>query len=280
MLHETSHGTFAKNKLLSHIGGTFISSYLIFHMAVPYRCSHLKHHSHLGHTEKDPDYQFHIACGLYDRSQNIYAFIIKNILLSLIGYRTIHYIKYIYQDRILFDMSGQPERVKREAVHERWVFFSYWTLLLAAIVYFGVFQEFVLFWLVPMFTSAIAIGWLAELAEHYPLPESENTYLFLTRNRNGSWLENFLIGRHGDRYHLIHHLIPNIPCYQYKAAHKELLKDDAYRKWNEKCGGIFTKKKSDEESLISFIIKYRDWHKSSSSTGDETFCENLLRNTN
>ncbi|CAM3616803.1 fatty acid desaturase [Pseudoalteromonas sp. A22] len=275
LLHETSHNTFAENKILNHIGGTYLSSYLVFHMAVPYKCSHMKHHSHLGDRQEDPDFEFHISCGLYDNSQPVHWFIIKNILLSMIGYRSIQYIKYIFKDRIFFDMTGQSDKTKREAVRERWAFFVYWAVLASLIVYFGVITEFILFWLVPMFTAGITIGWLAELAEHYPLPELEKESLFLTRNRNGTWLENFIIGRHGDRYHLIHHLAPNIPCYKYKAAHQALLNEEAYRNWNDMCGGIFTWRNDKEESLISFIIKYRDWQKTNPDS--ESFCTYLIQ---
>ncbi|WP_274597437.1 hypothetical protein [Pseudomonas sp. SST3] len=31
----------------------------------------------------------------------------------------------------------------------------------------------VCFWLVPLFTTAVAVGWIIELAEHYPMPAVE-----------------------------------------------------------------------------------------------------------
>lgn len=39
--------------------------------------------------------------------------------------------------------------------------------------YFGVIGQLLLFWLVPLFTMAVAVGWIIELAEHYPLPAAE-----------------------------------------------------------------------------------------------------------
>jgi fatty acid desaturase len=278
ILHEAAHFHFAKNRLLNFIGGTVLTSYLIFHMFTPYRNSHVGfHHRHFGDPENDPDYNFHILLGLYEAKESHAQFIWKNLILALIGYRSWEYIKYIYHDRILFSEDKVVIRMPISITTDRLLFAATWIMVLSLVAWFNVWLEFLLFWIVPCFTTYIAIGWCAELAEHYPLPESEDRRLLMTRNRKGWAIENFLFGRHNDRYHLVHHIFPTIPFCNLKRAHDVLLQDDAYRQWDAMWGGIFTRRHPDEETLISYVKKY----KAEVMTGNpasprQSFAERLL----
>lgn len=278
ILHEAAHFHFAKNKIINFVGGTILTSYLVFHMFTPYRNSHVGfHHRHFGSPEDDPDYNFHILLGLYETKESHSQFILKNLVLALIGYRSWEYIKYIYHDRILFTQDKIVVRMPISITADRLMFLGTWVVVLALVAWFNIWLEFLFFWLVPCFTTYIAIGWCAELAEHYLLPESEDNRLLMTRNRHGWAIENFLFGRHQDRYHLVHHIFPTIPFYNLKRAHEVLLQDDAYRQWDAMWGGIFTRTHPEQETLISYVKKY----KAEVSSGDSresrpTFAERLL----
>lgn len=278
ILHEAAHFHFAKNKTLNFLGGTVLTSYLIFHLFTPYRNSHVGyHHRHFGDPEDDPDYNFHILLGLYEAKESHARFILKNLVLALIGYRSLEYIKYIYQDRILFNEDKVVIRMPITITMDRLLFAATWIVVLFAVTWINVWLEFLLFWIVPCFTTYIAIGWCAELAEHYPLPESEDKRLLMTRNRKGWAIENFLFGRHNDRYHLVHHIFPTIPFCNLREAHEVLLQDEAYRKWDAMWGGIFTRKHPDEETLISYVKKYKaEVATHNTKPGRPSFAERLL----
>ncbi|PHM48649.1 fatty acid desaturase family protein [Xenorhabdus miraniensis] len=255
ILHEASHNVLAKNKVLNYIAGTYLSGYLVFHFYNSYSYSHIKyHHVYLGDKDKDPDYNFHIKSGLYNSNEDSKDFFIKNILLALTGYRSFKYIQYVIKDRIKIQ-NNENEEGKKELIP----FLLYWIAILSVCVYFDVILYFLAFWLVPLFTFAVAIGWIVELSEHYPLPESENEALLLTRNRKGAWWENFFFGRHNDNYHLVHHLHPGIPHWNMKKAHIHLMSDTNYARWDRLWGGIFTRKNKNEETLLSYAKKYREY---------------------
>ena len=278
ILHESAHFHFAKNKLLNFLGGTVLTSYLIFHMFTPYRNSHVGfHHRHFGDPEDDPDYNFHILLGLYEAKESHARFIWKNLVLALIGYRSWEYIKYIYHDRILFSADKIVIRMPISITADRLLFAATWIVVLSLVAWFNVWLEFLLFWILPCFTTYIAIGWCAELAEHYPLPESEDHRLLMTRNRKGWAIENFLFGRHNDRYHLVHHIFPTIPFCNLKKTHSVLLQDDAYRQWDAMWGGIFTRQHPDEETLISYVKKYKaEIFANQSASTHQSFAKRLL----
>lgn len=270
VLHESTHKVLAKNRAINWFAGTFLSGYLVFHLYQSYSTSHIKnHHVHLGHPEKDPDYNFHLKCGLYDLQQSEHEFFLKNVVMALSGYRTLQYIKYVVKDRV----QGQDPRIRSE----RRVMWAYWAVILAVAVWFGVVAELVLFWLVPLFTTAVAVGWIIELAEHYPLPAVETDKLLLTRNRKGNVLENFFFGRHDDNYHLVHHLHPSIPHWNMRKAHKLLMSHPEYARWDNMWAGIFTRDRNSrhKETLLSYAAKFRA-HKIVNQGDDSSFARRML----
>ncbi|MGW5049837.1 fatty acid desaturase [Actinokineospora sp. NPDC004072] len=264
ILHEASHKVLTRNGVLNVVLGTVFSGHLVFHMYNPYRSSHIGfHHRYLGDPEKDPDYGFHVEIGIYDPTLSNRAFFLRNILFAVLGMRTLEYVRYVVEDRLLFRKDQIAVSMPISLRAERWLMGAVWVVLIAVFAVTGVLLEFALFWLVPLFTTAVAIGWLSELAEHYPLPESEDKQILMTRNRHGWAVERFLLGRHNDNYHLVHHLNTGVPFWNMKKAHNVLLGDPAYARWDGLWAGILTRSpgRGDKETLVSYAAKYRDWRR-------------------
>ncbi|MBB4912862.1 fatty acid desaturase family protein [Actinophytocola algeriensis] len=262
LLHESSHKTFARNSVLNVIGGTVLSGYLIFHLQGPYRNTHVGlHHRNLGDADLDPDYRFHIECGLYDHNRSSRAFVIREVFLSAIGLRTFSYLKYLFRERFWSNSSMPQISTPVPLRIERLILVAEWALIIGLCAWFGWLPELLLFWFVPLCTSGVAIGWLSELAEHYPMPEGESKRVLLTRNRHGRRWEQFLLSRHADRFHLVHHLNTGVPFWNLRHAHKVLLDDPGYAMWDGMWAGVFSRPaaRKDKETVISYAAKYREW---------------------
>ncbi|GIF96679.1 hypothetical protein Cci01nite_17730 [Catellatospora citrea] len=280
-LHESSHKVFARNKTLNLIAGSVFSGYLIWHLHGPYRSSHVgNHHRNLGDVETDPDYRFHIECGLYDTERSDRHFFYKELVLSALGLRTLDYIRYVVNERVFTDSSKITVSVPVPLRVERAILLTQWAAIIGVCAWFGWLPQLLLFWFVPLFTTNVAIGWLAELSEHYPMPESEHRPLLLTRNRHGRFLEQFLISRHNDRYHLVHHLNTGIPHWNLGRAHRVLLQDPQYAAWDGLWAGAFTRPRSrkNKETVISYAAKYRQWRKAGGdpSVSNPTFAQLMM----
>ncbi|MEU3066819.1 fatty acid desaturase family protein [Streptomyces sp. NPDC006906] len=261
-LHESSHKVFARNRTLNLVGGTLLSGYLVGHLYGPYRSSHVgNHHRNLGDAVNDPDYSFHIECGLYDAERSDRHFFLKEVVASALGLRTFTYLGYIARERVFCDSSQITVSVPVPLRTEQKAFVAQWAVILGVCAWFGVLPELLLFWFVPLFTTNVAIGWLAELSEHYPMPESENKQILLTRNRHGVFLERFFLSRHNDRYHLVHHMNAGIPFWNLGRAHQVLLGDPGYAAWDGLWAGAFTRPRDrrDKETVISYAATYRTW---------------------
>jgi fatty acid desaturase len=264
VLHEASHKVLARSSWLNLVLGTVFSAHLVLHMYNPYRSSHIgQHHRFLGDREKDPDYEFHRKCGIYDPSRSNAHFFLRNILSAMLGLRAVEYVRYVVEDRLLFRDDQVAVSMPISVRAERLLMAAVWTALLVPLILGGFLVQFILLWIVPLVTTATAIGWLSELAEHYPLPESESKQILMTRNRHGRLVERFLLGRHNDSYHLVHHLNTGVPFWNLKKAHRMLLGDPAYARWDAMWAGILTRPRSrrDRETLLSYAAKYRDWRR-------------------
>ncbi|WP_369211077.1 fatty acid desaturase [Streptomyces flavofungini] len=280
LLHESSHKVLSRNPALNLVLGTVFSGYLVFHLYSPYRTSHIGfHHRYLGDPQKDPDYQFHRDLGLYDAGKSDTRFFLENIALAILGLRTAAYIRYIVRDRLFYRGPQTNVSMPVRLATERVVFIAQWLLITAVCFATGTLHLLLLFWFVPLFTSAVAVGWLSELAEHYPMPESERAQLLMTRNRHGWALENYLLGRHHDNYHLVHHLNMSIPFWNMKRAHRILLDDPTYARWDALWGGIVTRARDRDgaETVVTYAAKYRAWRRAGGSPGaaSPTFAEVL-----
>jgi fatty acid desaturase len=280
-LHEAAHKTLTRNSRLNLVAGTVFSGYLIFQSFGAYRASHVgSHHRHLGDAESDPDYRFHLECGLYDPATPTRRLVLKEVLASVLGLRIPAYLSYVVRDRLLHDPSGSRVSMPVSPRTERLVFAAQWLLIIGTCAWFGVLAELALFWFVPLLTTNLAIGWLAELAEHYPLPESESSRILLTRNRHGRLVERFLLSRHNDRYHLVHHLNTGVPFWNLGRAHRVLLADGAYARWDDLWAGVLTRPRSrrGRETVVSYATKYRAWRQSGGdpTAGDLTFAQLVM----
>jgi fatty acid desaturase len=269
-LHEASHKTFMRNPFLNFVSGSFLAGYLVFQLYGPYRSTHVGlHHRHLGEADADPDYMFHIECGLYDERRSTRSFLLREIVFALVGARSFAYLSYLVRDRFWSDGENLTVSTPIPVRAERALLALQWLLIAGVCAWTGTLTELALFWLIPLCTSNVAIGWIAEVAEHYPLPESENKRMLLTRNRHGRWWEQFLLSRHNDRYHLVHHLNAGIPFWNLGRAHRLLLGDPGYALWDGIWAGVFTRPpaRRDRDTVISYATKYRAWRQLGGQSG-------------
>jgi fatty acid desaturase len=246
LLHQSTHKTLAKNKILNFVLGTFPSGYLVLQSYSGYRSSHVfLHHGHFGDSKLDPDYIGLQESGLY--GANLEANSLRRYLWNIVHpATTLTYLRYLLKNRIL---NSQEE------LREKLVRLVYVIVLNSIFIGLGWGWLLVLYWWVPLLTTANWIGAFIELFEHYPLmevtsegiegkfknpqtqiPNPKSVDLFMSRNRICSPVANFWVGTHWEGYHLLHHLFPGIPSWRYKQAHQILSKDKVYASHHQERG--------------------------------------------
>jgi fatty acid desaturase len=209
LLHESAHGTLAKNKKLNRFIGTYLSGYMILQSYSAYFASHVRdHHGHFGDPTRDPDLRDHIGAGLYAPCSNRH-FVLRHLLRPLLTSQFTQ-VRRLAATRLTY--GADRSELARLA--------SFVTLLTCVACYeFGV-ANTALYWFAPLVFGFPVVNWYIELLEHFPYPVSAQFDVEASRHRAVGPISRHFFGVHNEGYHLDHHLTPGIPFWNLPKARK------------------------------------------------------------
>lgn len=230
MLHMATHRAFMSNHRVGSVLGAVFGGYPVLQSFTGYRASHLgEHHGRLGDPDRDPDYQQYKDNGLC--GDNLHRAALRRYLYKVVSPRaTASYILYLLRHRILAD---------GETTRERWLRVALLAGVLTWAVLGGWWPALLLLWFVPLVTTQVWIGSVAELMEHFPLIENApKVDIYMSWNREYGLVPRFLLGeKYGEGYHLVHHLFPRTPLWRLKEV-DEILKQDQEYASLPRLGGV------------------------------------------
>ena len=94
-------------------------------------------------------------------------------------------------------------------------------LLFAVLAAAGVWWAYPLLWLLPFLTWMMVITRIRNIAEHAAVPDSDDP-LRNTRTTHAGFIERLFVAPYYVNYHLEHHLLIYVPCYNLPRVHKIL----------------------------------------------------------
>lgn len=207
IMHEGTHYRILKNTKINDFISDFFAAYPIFFSTLEYRNNHLPHHRHTN-TSQDPDWVRKISNPEWQFPQTK-ASIAKTLARQILLMGGVEWLTAMA--KVTVD--------KRKVV--------YWASVLCLVAAFGVWKEFLLFWMVPIMTFFPLFQRIRSIAEHFGLKRSHE--LNSTRNILAHPLETFFFSPHNVNYHLAHHMYPSVPQYNLKALHEDFCNHPAYR---------------------------------------------------
>lgn len=186
VIHDASHNSAHRHRIINSILGH--GSALMLGFAFPvFTRVHLQHHAHVNDPENDPDH-----------------FVSTGGPLWLIAAR------FFYHEIFFF-----KRKLWRKYELLEW-FLS--RLFLVTVVFLGIHFGFIgyvmNFWFVPALVVGIALGLFFDYLPHRPFKERNR---WKNARVYPSPILNLLIL--GQNYHLVHHLWPSIPWYNYQPAY-------------------------------------------------------------
>jgi fatty acid desaturase len=96
-------------------------------------------------------------------------------------------------------------------------------ILFAVLALAGIWWAYPLLWLVPLMTWMMVITRIRNIAEHAVVPDSDDP-LRNTRTTKANLLERILVAPYYVNYHLEHHLLMYVPCYNLPKLHALLMR--------------------------------------------------------
>jgi fatty acid desaturase len=94
-------------------------------------------------------------------------------------------------------------------------------VMFAGLAAAGVWWAYPLLWLLPLVTWQMVITRIRNIAEHAVVPDSADP-LRNTRTTHANFLERLFIAPYYVNYHLEHHLLFYVPCYNLPLVHRIL----------------------------------------------------------
>jgi fatty acid desaturase len=215
LMHDGAHGALANGARLNMEISQWLCAYPIFAETQAYRRYHLQHHARTQQVD-DPDLvlsaPFPITTASYRRK----------------FWRDISGQTGFAQRRAqVLNACGDPTwPLARRAAH-------FWeklgpqcvtnTVLFGALAAAGVWWAYPLLWLVPLLSWMMVISRIRNIAEHAVVPDSDDP-LRNTRTTRAGFLERLFVAPYWVNYHLEHHLLFYVPCYNLPRVHEILMR--------------------------------------------------------
>jgi fatty acid desaturase len=213
LMHDGAHGALANGETLNLALSQWFCAYPVFAETKAYRRYHLQHHART-QQEDDPDLILSAPFPITEAS---------------------------YRRKFWRDISGQTGYAQRKAqflnaLGERaWPLTKraahFWdrlgpqivfnVMFLAALAAAGVWWAYPLLWLLPLLTWMMVITRIRNIAEHAVVPDSDDP-LRNTRTTRAGFVERLFIAPYYVNYHLEHHLLFYVPCYNLPRVHQIL----------------------------------------------------------
>jgi fatty acid desaturase len=213
LMHEGAHGCLANGEKLNMALSQWLCAYPVFAETKAYRRYHLQHHAR---TQQDDD---------------------PDLILSA----PFPITRPSYRRKFWRDISGRTGYAQRKAQFLNALGDTSWPLsrrarhfweklgpqllfnlaFFAALAAAGVWWAYPLLWLLPLVTWMMVITRIRNIAEHAVVPDSDDP-LRKTRTTRAGFFERLFIAPYYVNYHLEHHLLFYVPCYNLPRVHRIL----------------------------------------------------------
>lgn len=214
LMHDGAHRCFSRSESRNMTLSQWLCAYPIFADTQAYRRYHLQHHA-CTQQEDDPD-----------------------LVLSA----PFPITKASYRRKFLRDISGRTGYEQRKAQLLNALGGPSWSplqrighfydklgrqiavnaLFCAGLAAFGIWWAYPLLWLVPLLTWMMVITRVRNIAEHAVVADSDDP-LRNTRTTEANFFERMFIAPYFVNYHLEHHLLFYVPCYNLPKLHAILM---------------------------------------------------------
>jgi fatty acid desaturase len=220
--HESTHYRLFESRAANDWVGRF-AGMSIGVSTFAYRIVHRLHHNHL-YEEIDPDMA--LMAG-YPRGK---MYLVKKLLKDAAGLTAWRNYLYFFGAPAMNIATGAKqkplddttERLRRQALADRWVVVAFHVLMLLGTFVLGVGVEYVVLWILPAITVQAVILRLRAVAEHGAPSHTRSPFGAARTNIELPLWARVALFPHHVNYHLEHHLYPAVPHYHLPALHRAL----------------------------------------------------------
>jgi fatty acid desaturase len=214
LMHDAAHGVLMRTRGLNEWVSQWLCAYPVGADTIAYRRYHLKHHRSTQQAD-DPDL---VLSAPFPITRASYRRKFLRDITGQTGFK---------QRREQFRRAWGPAglSVTRHLTHFRsklGAALSANLVLLAILTALGKPHYYLMFWLLPNLTWQMVITRIRNIAEHAVVPDNDDVFRN-ARTTYASWWVRGLIAPYWVNYHVDHHLMFYVPCYNLPRLHAMLL---------------------------------------------------------
>jgi fatty acid desaturase len=215
LMHDAAHGVLMRTKSWNDPVSQWLCAYPVFTDTIPYRHYHLKHHRSTQQPD-DPD------LGLSAPFPITRASFRRKMIRDFTGQTGLKQRRA--QIRAALGKPGESFAVRFATFRTKLGGPIVANLVLIAILTaLGRPQYYLYFWLLPILTWQQVITRVRNIAEHAVVPDNNDVFRN-ARTTYASWWERALFAPYWVNYHVDHHLLFHVSCYNLPVLHALLLK--------------------------------------------------------
>ncbi|MEP3917196.1 fatty acid desaturase family protein [Ascidiaceihabitans sp.] len=221
LMHEAAHVALFKTRRWNEFAGEWICGRPIMAEMFAYRHYHLNHHR-FTQTDKDPD------LALSAKFPASHASIKRKFIRDLTGQTGVKLLMAQIMTHVR--LAGDDEAMDAAKTDAAQAFKS--TDLVKSLVMFssvallmslaGAWWYGLVFWVLPYLTWFQFVLRVRNIAEHAATETSDDPFQNV-RTTHANWIERALVAPYWVNYHLEHHMIMHVPCWQLPKMHTALL---------------------------------------------------------
>jgi len=214
LMHDGAHGVLMGTKAWNDPVSQWLTAFPIFADTVPYRRYHLVHHR-LTQQSDDPD--LYLSAPFPITRSSLRRKILRDIT-GQTGFRQRH-----AQLRAALGKTGQPFGERAGTFRRKLGGTIIANLvLLALFAALGKPHYYLMFWLLLLLTWYMVVLRIRNIAEHAVVPDNDDV-MRSARTIYASWWERVMLAPYWVNYHVDHHLLMYVPCYNLPRLHALLL---------------------------------------------------------
>lgn len=223
IMHDTSHKSLFKSSWMNDFFGKWFGGYPVLNDMLRYRPYHVKHHVYTG-LEEDPD--INLTTGYPAGKKSLFRKFFRD-LSGLTGIKTTFALFMMHLNYLEYDQGNKPQKIDQSNRPWKEFFSTAMSNLSGPIL-----SNIIIFLLVSILDPRLYSLWVGaylttfqfcirvrSIAEHSMVEDRMNPDIN-TRTTYANWFEKMLFAPLNVNYHLEHHMMMGVPCYNLPKMHR------------------------------------------------------------
>lgn len=211
LMHDCGHRTLFRTPWMNETFGQWLCALPVLNDQHSYAKGHLDHHRKAG-THEDPDLPNYRA---YPVSRSSFQRKVVRDLTGQTGWKLIKAIAWRGASGIMSRDTRVGSNITLQQLLTQFV-------LLAVLAVFGIAWVYLL-WAIAYLTVFMLVIRVRQVAEHAAVPDLyDGDVRMNTRTVDAPWWQKMMFAPFGVNYHMEHHFMASVPCYNLPALRKHL----------------------------------------------------------